>query len=77
MVFTSKTNGNAVFFPLSDNGSDGSMKLMSNELWITNQPYIWMYGSWWGSPATTAGFDIDGDFSRWYIYKIRPVFTAS
>lgn len=75
LLFTSKTNGNAVFFPFSDNGSWGTIKLMSNELWITNQPYIWMYGSWWGSPAT-AGFDTDGDFSRWYIYNIRPVFQS-
>lgn len=74
LLFTSKINGNSVFFPFDDNGSWGSIKLMSNELWITDQPYIWMYGSWWGSPATTAGFDTDGDFSRWYTYAIRPVF---
>jgi len=45
LLFTSKTNSNAVFFPLSDNGSYGSIKLMSNELWSwsTDYPCIWCY----------------------------------
>ena len=75
LLFTSKINGNSVFFPFDDNGSWGSIKLMSNELWdwSNTQVCIWMYGSWWNN-TDMAGFDEEGDFSRWYIYGIRAVF---
>lgn len=78
LLFTSKTNENTLFFPLSDNGSSGCIKLMSNELEMQYTPYIWMYATYWGSLEWLGIQEEAEDVYRWYdIYKYRPVFTAS
>lgn len=74
VLFTSKNNNNELFFPFSDNGSQGAAQLHSNELAFTNMQYIWMCGAWWD--LSWAGIQEEPeDVVRWYPYRIRPVFT--
>lgn len=73
ILFTSTTNGNTLFFPLSDNGEWGRVKLMTNKLYAEDCPAIWMWGRWWdGNPNETCTYDEEA--MRWYTYNIRPVF---
>ena len=73
LLFTSKTNGNTLFFPLSDNGEYGVVKLMTNHLSATECPDIWYWGRQrGGNPNET--YTYDEEACRWYTFAYRPVF---
>ena len=44
ILFTSKNNGNTLFFPLDDNGNYGAIRLMTNYLNSLECPAVWMWG---------------------------------
>jgi hypothetical protein len=72
ILFTSKTNGNTLFFPLNDNGEWGVVKLMTNHLSATECPDVWRWARYvGGNPNET--YIWDEEACRWYTYHIRPV----
>ena len=78
ILFTSKINGNTLFFPLDDNGQWGAVNLLTSELMEESCTYVWHFCKdtlTYGSIELYAGIDPDNPSAyRNYTDAYRPVF---